>query len=174
MKKVLPIVLCACVLAGCGPTKVLPTGNGDNNTPKGETKSVEVKKASDSALVLLKKTDVKGVALFTLSDLDSKQLSTYDKLQLDALAREIKSLGEVEVLVVGHSDNIGSSEVNLSVSRQRAHLVAEYLKKQGIANVSTQGQSYNYPVAGNDTAAGRAKNRRAEVFVSTVGKYNPY
>ena len=83
-------------------------------------------------------------------------------------------MGDCQVSVIGHTDNIGSSEVNEAVSVARARLVGDYLKKEGVTNITTSGESYNHPVAGNDTAAGRAKNRRVEIYVSTIGKYNPY
>lgn len=70
--------------------------------------------------------------------------------------------------------NTGTSEVNEAVSVKRARLVSDYLKKKGVGNITTSGESYNHPIAGNETAAGRAKNRRVEIFVSTIGKYNPY
>ena len=109
-----------------------------------------------------------------LPDVDSKSLSRDETKQLDALAREIKALGSCQVTVIGHADNIGTSEVNEAVSKNRAQLVANYLKGKGVTNITTSGESYNHPVASNDTAAGRAKNRRVEIYVSTIGKYNPY
>ena len=106
--------------------------------------------------------------------MDSKELSRDETKQLDALAKEIKGIGTCQVTVIGHADNTGTSEVNEAVSVNRARLVADYLRKKGVTNITTSGESYNHPVAGNDTASGRAKNRRVEVYVSTAGKYNPY
>lgn len=123
---------------------------------------------------VLTDTGIRGVKTITLSDMDSKTLSSDETKRLKALAHEIKDMGTCQVTVIGHADNTGTSEVNEAVSRKRAQLVSDYLKKHGVTNITTSWESYNHPVAGNDTASGRAKNRRVEIFVSTVGRYNPY
>ena len=123
---------------------------------------------------LLKNCSTKGVRVFVLSDVDANNLSFDNVKILDALSMEIKATGPCQVTVIGHADNTGTSEVNEAVSAKRARMVAEHLKKRGISTITTTWESYNHPVAGNDTASGRAKNRRVEVYVSTIGKYNPY
>ena len=140
----------------------------------GLIKNTESPNYSVSTSSMLKNTNTKGVKTYTLSNVDSKTLSKEDTKQLDALAREIKETGSCQVTVIGHADNTGTSEVNEAVAVNRARMVADYLKKKGVNNITTSGESYNHPVAGNDTASGRAKNRRVEIYVSTVGKYNPY
>ena len=140
----------------------------------GLIKNTESPNYSVSTSSMLKNTNTKGVKTYTLSNVDSKTLSKDDTKQLDALAREIKAMGSCQVSVIGHADNTGTSEVNEAVAVNRARMVADYLKKKGVNNITTSGESYNHPVAGNDTASGRAKNRRVEIYVSTVGKYNPY
>lgn len=140
----------------------------------GMMKSTESPNRSVSTVSVLKNTNTKGVKTYTLSNVDSKTLSKEDTKQLDALAKEIKGIGSCQVTVIGHADNTGTSEVNEAVAVNRARMVADYLKKKGVNNITTSGESYNHPVAGNDTASGRAKNRRVEIYVSTVGRYNPY
>ena len=140
----------------------------------GLIKNTESPNYSVSTSSMLKNTNTKGVKTYTLSNVDSKTLSKDDTKQLDALAREIKAMGSCQVSVIGHADNTGTSEVNEAVAVNRARMVADYLKKKGVNNITTSGESYNHPVAGNDTASGRAKNRRVEIYVSTVGRYNPY
>ena len=153
----LTILLLVALLQGCGMMK-----------------STESPNYSVSTSSMLKNTNTKGVKTYTLSNVDSKTLSKDDTKQLDALAKEIKGIGSCQVTVIGHADNTGTSEVNEAVAVNRARMVADYLKKKGVNNITTSGESYNHPVAGNDTASGRAKNRRVEIYVSTVGKYNPY
>lgn len=140
----------------------------------GMMKSTESPNRSVTTVSVLKNTNTKGVKTYTLSNVDSKTLSKEDTKQLDALAKEIKGIGSCQVTVIGHADNTGTSEVNEAVTVNRARMVADYLKKKGVNNITTSGESYNHPVAGNDTASGRAKNRRVEIYVSTVGRYNPY
>jgi flagellar motor protein MotB len=153
----LTILLLVALLQGCGMMK-----------------STESPNRSVSTVSVLKNTNTKGVKTYTLSNVDSKTLSKEDTKQLDALAKEIKGIGSCQVTVIGHADNTGTSEVNEAVAVNRARMVADYLKKKGVKNITSSGESYNHPVAGNDTASGRAKNRRVEIYVSTVGRYNPY
>ena len=159
----LTILILVALLQSCSIVNDLGNSTNPNNA--------SVKKASTT---LLKNSGVKGVKVFTLTNVDSKDLSRKDTKQLKTLAREIKDLDSYQVTVIGHTDNIGTSEVNEAVSIKRARLVADYLNKKGVKNITTCGESYNHPVAGNDTPAGRAKNRRVEIYVSTSGKYNPY
>lgn len=166
------IVPLLALLQGCKSSN--KTTNPSSGTKSPKTTKIAIKKQNSSSTALLKSTGTSGVMSFTLSDVDSKGLSRDETKQLDDLAREIKNMGSCQVTVIGHADNIGTSEVNEAVSKERARLVADYLRKKGVTNISTSGESYNHPVATNETAAGRAKNRRVEVYVSTVGKYNPY
>jgi outer membrane protein OmpA-like peptidoglycan-associated protein len=70
--------------------------------------------------------------------------------------------------VEGHTDSVGSDELNQKLSEQRAGAVRSYLIGQGLADgsVSAKGLGKTLPVADNDTAAGRQKNRRVEIIVS--------
>jgi outer membrane protein OmpA-like peptidoglycan-associated protein len=70
--------------------------------------------------------------------------------------------------VEGHTDNVGSDEINQKLSKSRAESVRWYLIEQGLAapNVTAQGFGKTTPVADNSTAAGRQKNRRVEIVVS--------
>jgi outer membrane protein OmpA-like peptidoglycan-associated protein len=70
--------------------------------------------------------------------------------------------------VVGYSDNAGSADGNQRLSEQRADAVKNYLvSRHGIdaARISVEGRGVNEPVASNDTAEGRAENRRAVVIL---------
>jgi len=163
------ILIIVALLQGCTPMKETTTKT--NNPTK---KTIKISSNRDTNTAMLKSTGTNGVTSYTISDIDSKTLSRDDTRKLDALAKEIKAKGNCQVTVIGHADNTGTSEVNESVSVKRARLVADYLRKKGVSNITSSGESYNHPVAGNDTAAGRAKNRRVEIYVSTIGKYNPY
>ena len=123
---------------------------------------------------LLTSSGTNGVKVCVLSDMDANKLSFDEVRKLDALSMEIKSNGPSHVTVIGHADNTGTSEVNEAVSAKRARMVADHLKNRGVKNITTSWESYKHPVAGNDSASGRAKNRRVEIYVSTIGKYNPY
>ena len=70
--------------------------------------------------------------------------------------------------VEGHTDSVGSEEANQKLSEQRSDTVRSYLIEQGLpdAAVSSRGFGKTTPVADNETAAGRQKNRRVEIVVS--------
>lgn len=70
--------------------------------------------------------------------------------------------------IEGHTDNVGSDDVNQKLSEQRAQSVRSYLIEQGLAqtNMTTQGLGRTSPVADNSTSEGKQKNRRVEIVVS--------
>ena len=67
-----------------------------------------------------------------------------------------------KILIDGHTDNVGSSLANLSVSRTRAEQVAEALVELGIdkSMLETRAHGSRYPIASNSSTKGQAKNRR--------------
>ncbi len=71
----------------------------------------------------------------------------------------------LRIRVDGHTDNVGSAAYNVQLSKRRAESVKRYLVSQGVAadRIETQGLGLTKPIADNDTAEGRAKNRRVEV-----------
>ncbi|TXZ75267.1 OmpA family protein [Vibrio mimicus] len=92
-----------------------------------------------------------------------RTLSNEQKMRLRALYRYIVEDSRVnKVLVDGYTDNVGPSVANLTISRQRAKLIAKELNRLGLAEekVEVRAHGLRYPVASNDTAAGQAKNRR--------------
>jgi outer membrane protein OmpA-like peptidoglycan-associated protein len=74
----------------------------------------------------------------------------------------------LRLAIEGHTDTIGSAEFNQTLSQKRADAVRDYLVTQGLdtAKLSSQGMGMNDPVADNNTAEGRQKNRRVEIIVS--------
>ena len=91
---------------------------------------------------------------------------------LDRLARFLKEYPDRAVLVEGHTDNTGSDAHNLTLSEQRAESVRSYLIKDGVAEqrVLARGYGKAYPIAGNDTASGRQRNRRVEIVILHAGE----
>jgi outer membrane protein OmpA-like peptidoglycan-associated protein len=71
------------------------------------------------------------------------------------------------VVVEGYTDNVGTLEYNQKLSEDRATAVGYSLVARGVAldRIRTKGNAYNNPVARNDTAEGRALNRRTEILV---------
>ena len=95
-------------------------------------------------------------------------LSDASKNNLSKFAAQMVDLPETDITIYGHTDNTGTAAVNEKLSLQRAQSVADYLKVCGIngSRMTVEGKSFNEPVASNDTAEGRAQNRRVEVYIT--------
>jgi len=100
-------------------------------------------------------------------DFNSKDL-TLSITELNILSSFLKDKKEVSVEVVGHTDNIGTAESNLQLSKARAKSVYDYLISKGIPadriRYSFKGSSM--PVDSNETEEGRAQNRRVEIYLT--------
>jgi outer membrane protein OmpA-like peptidoglycan-associated protein len=76
--------------------------------------------------------------------------------------------------IEGHTDNVGSDEFNMNLSGRRADSVRDYLAQEGVgaSSMTTKGFGKTQPVATNDTAEGRQRNRRVELVVNgdAIGK----
>ena len=66
--------------------------------------------------------------------------------------------------LAGHTDNVGSDDANMKLSKDRAEAVKDYLVSKGAnpSRIEATGYGETQPIASNKTAAGRAKNRRVE------------
>ena len=85
---------------------------------------------------------------------------------LDELGRNLGA--GVRIDVIGHTDSSGGDAMNDALSLQRAEAVRNYLTRRGVSwrQVSVSGRGEREPVATNATDAGRAKNRRVEIFLT--------
>jgi len=90
--------------------------------------------------------------------------------RLDEIARALTQQNGRSITVEGHSDSRGNEEMNMRLSQERADAVRDYLVKQGVPaeRISSIGKGESAPIASNDTADGRAANRRVEIVVSTM------
>jgi outer membrane protein OmpA-like peptidoglycan-associated protein len=81
----------------------------------------------------------------------------------------------LNIEVGGYTDNVGSDDMNQTLSENRAGAVRNYLVEQGVTtnSVSAKGYGNTLPVASNDNAAGRQENRRVELVVSGDAIGNP-
>ena len=94
-----------------------------------------------------------------------------DRTALDALARRVLADRRLRVRVAGHADARGSGAANLTLSRERADAVVAHLAAAGVPVERVTAEAYGdtRPVAGNDTARGRALNRRVELVLQEGG-----
>lgn len=86
---------------------------------------------------------------------------------LDKLAAAIKQCPAVTIEVAGYTDGAGKKSANVALSKRRAEAVVASLTKVGIGSVKLVAEGYGSakPIAANDTAEGRAQNRRIEFVV---------
>lgn len=84
---------------------------------------------------------------------------------LNSVADVLKEFPKTAINVSGHTDSTGSSDLNQTLSEQRASSVKGYLIDRGVASgrVHSVGYGYRYPVATNASAEGREQNRRVEL-----------
>lgn len=84
---------------------------------------------------------------------------------LNSLVKVFKEFDKNGVEIIGHTDSTGSNDLNMRLSRDRAQSVASYLASNGVssARISAMGVGPSQPIASNDTAEGRAQNRRVEI-----------
>ena len=86
---------------------------------------------------------------------------------LDNFAQSLQQNPSSSVTIIGHTDATGSAATNEPLSLQRADATRDYLVSRGVASNRFQidGRGSREPVANNDTDAGRARNRRVEIFL---------
>ncbi|MDD2584790.1 MAG: OmpA family protein [Bacteroidales bacterium] len=117
-----------------------------------------------NGLKALKVTFAEGI----LFETGKSDLSMGSRTALDKFAKSLLDNPDTDLVIYGHTDNTGSKEVNQRISDQRAMSVRNYLVNKGVgaSRLTTKGMAYDQPVADNSTAAGRAQNRRVEVYIS--------
>jgi outer membrane protein OmpA-like peptidoglycan-associated protein len=95
-------------------------------------------------------------------------LKANSNVELNALFHYLQSTPNARILIEGHTDNTGNAANNVMLSTKRANSIASYLIQKGIAaeRISTKGHGANQPIADNNTAEGRAQNRRTSFTIS--------
>ncbi|MEZ8023100.1 OmpA family protein [Vibrio sp. 1F255] len=154
------------------------TGNTTASAAAATASAVAVTQApsepiTEPAVVVEEKTTVVVTKAQTESfsqgmfETNSTELSTDGKIALMPLVEVLKAHPQSSVDVVGHTDSTGAAEYNLMISKKRAAAVAAYIEEQGIEadRITASGEGEENPVASNDTAEGRAQNRRVDATI---------
>lgn len=102
-----------------------------------------------------------------LFDFNKTDLKDAAKTNITNLAATMKNNPETNILIVGHTDDVGSDSYNLSLSQRRAEAVKSFTASQGITNsrLSTNGKGEMEPIADNTSESGRTNNRRVEIVI---------
>lgn len=97
----------------------------------------------------------------------SAVLTSSSSIKLSEAAQQLLENPDVKVIVAGHTDNRGNADFNMALSQKRAESVKEYLVNKGVnpKNLTARGYGITDPIASNDTAHGRAENRRVELRI---------
>ncbi len=121
---------------------------------------VQVSQTADNRL----KLDIPSDITF---DTGRAQLKPNMKPILDSFAASLMNNPDARVSVIGHTDSSGSDAINNPLSINRAASTRDYLVQRGVPyhRIQIDGRGEYEPIASNDTPAGRAMNRRVEIFV---------
>lgn len=99
----------------------------------------------------------------------SAMLAPRGRAILDEMSAALSKIGSVRVELIGHTDDLGQPAANLALSLARAEAVKAYLVSKGLPSdaLSTSGRGSDCPLMSNQTAEGRARNRRIEFLTAS-------
>jgi len=95
-------------------------------------------------------------------------LSVSSRTALTKFSQTLKDYPDTNIMIYGHTDNVGSDAMNQTLSENRANAVKNYLVAQGVnsSRITTKGMGETSPVQTNETEAGRSQNRRVEIAIT--------
>jgi outer membrane protein OmpA-like peptidoglycan-associated protein len=136
-----------------------------------EKQELRIKLATQLNLFLDTRDSVRGLIVNmsdVLFDTGQYSLRAGAREKLARISGIILAYPTLKLQVEGHTDSVGSDELNMKLSEHRASSVRDFLVQSGIvtSSISSRGFGESQPVATNDTAAGRQQNRRVELIVS--------
>lgn len=111
-----------------------------------------------------------GLSDSILFDKNDYRLRPDSQQQIHSMAARLAETGITHSRLEGHTDNYGEDSYNEALSLKRANSVADAWAEGATiprSNLTTRGLGKKYPIASNNTAAGRAENRRVTVVIST-------
>ena len=125
-----------------------------------DAQAMQVERLQDDLL----RVSVSSEASFAF---DSAELRPEFKPTLTQVASVLRDDPRVGILVMGHTDSIGSEAYNQRLSERRAEAVVSYMRLQGVAEnqIGAEGRGKHEPRASNLTEEGRAQNRRVEIYM---------
>ena len=113
------------------------------------------------------KINADPLVLYFNTNQSSDNLSKEEHQKVLTIAKYVNYVRDSKVLVTGHSDNTGDREANIALARKRADFTKNYLVKNGIktSNIEVVSKGPDEPVSENESADGRAKNRRTVITI---------
>jgi outer membrane protein OmpA-like peptidoglycan-associated protein len=125
-----------------------------------QIEGVEVARTGDNELKVTMRNEV-------LFDFNSAGLRSASRDELREMADVFSQYNDTTIVVAGHTDSVGSSSYNQSLSERRAYAVSNYLEDLGVrgSRLDSVGYGESRPKSDNDTSSGRQRNRRVELYV---------
>jgi outer membrane protein OmpA-like peptidoglycan-associated protein len=104
---------------------------------------------------------------------NSTEILPAGRTNLQELASSLQKYPNSDILIVGHTDSVGTDAYNLDLSQRRAQSASTYLQSLGVpaSRLRTQGKGESEPVQSNDTDEGRSRNRRVEIAIYASEAY---
>jgi outer membrane protein OmpA-like peptidoglycan-associated protein len=137
-----------------------------------QDKKAAMEKATAGTGVAVTQTPDNQLKLNIPSDIsfDTGRSNIKPNLQpiLDQFAQGLNTQPNTEIRIVGHTDSTGTDAINNPLSIDRANSARDYLATRGVdaRRIATEGRGAREPIADNGTDAGRARNRRIEIFLA--------
>lgn len=122
---------------------------------------VTVSRTADNQLQLAIPSDISF-------DSNSATIKSQFRPVLNSFTDSLRRNPGTHVVIVGHTDSTGGAHINDPLSLNRANAARDYIFNQGVRGprIQTEGRGAREPVASNESARGRAKNRRIDIFVA--------
>jgi len=122
---------------------------------------VAVSRTADNQLQLAIPSDISF-------DSNSATIKSQFRPVLNSFTDSLRRNPGTHVVIVGHTDSTGGAHINDPLSLNRANAARDYIFNQGVRGprIQTEGRGAREPVASNESAWGRAKNRRIDIFVA--------
>ncbi|MFN4036885.1 OmpA family protein [Comamonas aquatica] len=122
---------------------------------------VTVSRTADNQLQLAIPSDISF-------DNNSATIKSQFRPVLNSFTDSLRRNPGTQVIIAGHTDSTGGAHINDPLSLNRANAARDYIFNQGVRGprIQTEGRGAREPVASNESAWGRAKNRRIDIFVA--------
>lgn len=154
---------------GAGIGAVVGGGAGAIIGNKMDKQKAELEKIKDAQVEsindgqAIKVTFESGILYAT----NSSTLNAASKSALTSFAQSLINNPDTDVTIQGHTDSSGNDNINVPLSEKRAQSVKNFLVSQGVssARLTSEGLGSSVPVADNSTSAGKAQNRRVEIYI---------
>jgi outer membrane protein OmpA-like peptidoglycan-associated protein len=122
---------------------------------------------ADEWTILKDKLNADPLILHFNTNKSSDKLTDVEKQKVADLAKYADHVKDAVILVVGHTDNVGNRDSNVALGQKRAEFSKNYLSKNGIENsrITTESKGPDEPIGENNTAEGKASNRRTVITI---------